>query len=354
MWGEIKFWFSRYKTWIFVGLGLVLSSLVFILVSRFGADADRQMEQQASEVKQVEEVVQEQAKEVVGETEFAKEVQAIPTEQDITAFLDGYSEEIGGDGEYVTEEAYNLIEGEYGWDVRVLAEKGYIVSDIMSADQRVMIQLHQEIQLFNSGVISEEDLVSATSDGYMSVGVPKTLYEISKDLGQRIIISPYTYGVFDATYEPSDYILYSHLTDTGEVEMTYSIDEDYDLGDVSLVDGFVAKVTNEEEGDALYAYLIFKPNKKMTGSEYATALEGLDIQLNGNKTELYTLNEDGYGFLKTVNNILTVQFTDGVYYLGGDSGYSSEDEVALNVKGEEIGLTVAGIDFEREINAEGK
>lgn len=347
MWGEIKFWFDRYRIWFLVGIGFIVLTVVFLLISNFSADESRQMAQQAEEVEEVQEVIQEQQFEILGDSRFSQTVQDIPTEDELIKYLDSSVE--GEISSYTTQEMYNLIEEQYGDSVRSLAERGLILSDSMTADQRLIVQLHQEQVLSVLGEITEEELLSYTIPGEVSVGVPKTLYSIQKYLGQRVVVNNYKFGIRNYVEEEiGDYNIYTHSTHTGEIEVGYEITEPVDFGDVSLLTGYVAKGQNSQTGaKTLYTYLVFKPNKEMTGEEYLENIKGLDIQLNN--SELSERRDGVEDVLTGDTKVLPVHIIDSLYYYGDIDGYDSNDPVTLTIEGKDIGLTIKGTDFEVDI-----
>lgn len=348
MWGAIKFWASRYSRWILVGSGLVVLTLVFVLFTRFSTSDDKQMKDQAKQVEQTKEVVAKQEEEVLGDSNFSEGVKNIPTNKELIALLDTHTSELG-EGVYTTEKAYDYIEEEFGSSVRTLAEEGYILSDEMTADQRLMVQLNQEQILFAYGDIEEDDLLSVTVEDEGAVGLPKTLYNLRQYLGQRLTLNRYTYGVFNEEEHDTDrYNIFHHSTHTGEVSVGYEITDSVDLGDITLIGGYIAKGQNEDSGDkAMYAYLNFKPNKKMTGKEYAEALESLNVQLN--QAEELSVIENGAEDLEYVPNVYPVQFTDSLYFYVSADGYDDTDEVSLSIDGKAIDFNVSGTDFESPI-----
>lgn len=344
MWGEVKFWFSRYKTWVFVGLGFIVLTLIFLLVSSFSADSDRQMAQQVQQVEETQQVIEEQQVELLGNSVFSDKVNDLPTESDITSFLDT-QDWVSDDGDYIAEQSMDKIEEEYGLPVRLLAEEGYLLSDTMSADQRVIVQLRQEQLLFAYGELGEDEIVSILVDDYASIGLPKPVFNVRKYLGQRVTLENYTYGIFNSEeYEPSDNLIFSHSTHTGEIEVAYVVGDEVNLGDVTLVGGYVAKGRHEDTGSkTLYAYLIFKPNQTMTGQEYADAVQGLDIQLNNSEL---TSKEAVDEVVPEIPNVFKVQMLDGLFYYSDDDGYDSNDDVTLDINNQDITITVAGTNFE--------
>lgn len=347
MWGEIKFWANRYSKWILVGLGLVGLTLVFLLFSQFSASEDRQMKEQVKQVEQTQEVIEEQRQDVVGDKDVADAVKQLPTDSELIAFLDTHREALGEDV-YTTDEAYSLIEEEFGKPTSLLAEQGYILSEGMTADQRLIIQLYQEQVLFSHGEINEEDLVSLTLDGSGSVGIPKTIYNARKYLGQRLTVNSYKYGIFnEAEYEADDYNIFSHDTSTGEINVGYDIPDSYKFGDVTLVGGYVAKGQNATSGEkSIYTYLVFKPNKTMTGKEYLDTIKELDIQINKSQP---SERVDGDELLDESKNVYPVQIIDSLHFYGEEDGYNENDEVTLSIDGELIDLVVSGTSFESAI-----
>lgn len=344
MWGEVKFWFSRYKTWVFVGLGLVGITLLFLLISSFSANEDRQMARQVQEVEETQQVIEEQQVELLGNGAFSSEVNALPTESIVTSFLDE-QEWVNDTGDYLSERSMDKIEEEYGEPTRILAQEGYLLSDGMTADQRVIVQLKQEQLLFAYGDIDESDLVSVVVEDYASVGLPKPIFNVRKYLGQRVSLENYTFGIFNSEeYEPSDNLLFSHSTHTGEIEIAYIVDEEVNLGDVTLIGGYVAKGQHETTGGkTLYAYLLFKPNRVMTGQEYSEAIKELDIQLNNSEL---SFREDVDEFVEELPSVFKVQMTDGLFYYTDEDGYDSNDAVTLDINNKNVAISVAGTNFE--------
>lgn len=348
LWGEIKFWFDRYRTWFLVGIGFLVLTGAFLLISRFSSDTDRKLEQQAQQVEQVQQVVEEQQQELLGDSRFAQEVQSIPTESQLVDFVDSQIE--GAVSSYTSEEVNELIEREYGLTVRLLAESGYILSDAMTADQRTMIQLYQEQALYSAGDIEEEDLVSVTIDVY-GKGIPKTEYNVSKYLGQRIMVDYYTYSILNLEEKEVPHnTLFTYDSSVGDITMTYNIAETINLGDVNLIGGMVLKGNREMfEDNIAQAYLIFQPTVNMTGEEFTETIENLDIRLNGFESIEIEFNQGDV--LRTTNNVLTVQIVDGMFGFRDESGAEEDafSEMNLEINGETIPLEVSGLDFEANI-----
>lgn len=347
LWGEIKFWFDRYRAWVLVGLGFIVLTLAFLLISRFSADSDRQMARQAKEVEEVQEVIQEQQFEILGDNRFHQAVQDLPTEEELISYLDSSVE--GEIDSYTSEEMNILIGEQYGGAVRMLAREGLILSTSMTADQRLIIQLNQEQILISNGIITEEELLSYTIPGGVSIGIPKPLYSVQKYLGERIVINNHNFGIRNyEEVEIGEYSIYRHSTHNGEIEVGYVITEPVDFGDVSLLTGFVAKGQNSQTGaKVLYTYLVFNPNKEMTGEEYLETIKGLDIQLN--HSELSERRDGEEVALTGDTKVLPVHIIDSLYYYGDIDGYDSNDPVSLTIDGKDIGIAIIGTDFEVDI-----
>lgn len=349
LWGEIKFWFDRYRAWVLVGLGFIVLTLAFLLISRFSADSDRQMARQAEEVEEVQEVIQEQQFEILGDSRFSEEVNALPTETEIISFLETKQEELG-DNNYLSNQAMELIREEFGDATRNLAEEGYILSDTMTAENRVIVQLFQEQLLYAMGQLEDEDVLTFISFETGGFGIPKPLYEVRKPLGEGVRITNYTIGVFNMEEkEASETLLFAHSTHTGELDMAYTIPEGENLGDVSLVGGYVAKGGIDTGEKAIYAYLYFKPNYAMTGEEYANKLDELDVQINGFTVDTETTKDIGKELLVNIPMLTEVQMTDGFFNYTDSEGYNESDSVTLTINNKEIDIITSGIDFEYEI-----
>lgn len=349
MWGEVKFWLNRYKAWVFVIGGLGVLTLGFILFSRFSTDGDRQMARQAEQVEETREVVAEQQRDALGDSEFSEKVRNLPTESELIAFLDTHAEELGEDV-YTNTEANDLIESEFGKPVRTLAEYGYIISDGLTADQRMIIQMYQEQVLLSWDEITQDELVSVIVDTPFNMGVPKAVYNPKNYLGQRLVVNSYSYGIFDAQEkEVSEFSLYNHDNSSGDISVGYNIEEPVNFGDIELVGGLVAKGTEGSTGQkAMYTYLVFKPTKKMSGAEYYDAIGALNVTLNGGKI---SFAEYGSSIKEDVPAVYPVQITDSVFYYVDEDGYDENDDVTLTVGGEDIPLTVVGTDFEIDIES---
>lgn len=305
------------------------------------------MAQQAEEVEVVQEVIQEQQFEILGDSRFSQTVQDLPTEEELISYLDSSVE--GEIDSYTTKEMYSLIEEQYGRTVSKLAEEGFILSDSMTADQRLIVQLNQEQILAMLGDITEEELLSYTIPSGVSVGIPKTLYNVQKYLGQRIVINNYNFGIRNYEEEEiGDYNIYTHSTHTGEIEAGYVINEPVNLGDVEMLTGYVAKGQNSQTGaKTMYAYLVFKPNKEMTGEEYLETIKGLEIELN--QSEPSERRDGEEEVLTGDTKLLPVHIVDSLYYYGDIDGYDSNDPVSLTIDGKDIVLTIMGTDFEVDI-----
>lgn len=347
MWGEIKFWVSRYSRWLFVGLGLVVMTLIFILVSRFSASDDRQMKKQVQQVEKTEEVVQEQQEDILGESQFAQAIQDIPTEKELIAFLD--SQEYDSSDSYTEEEAYDLIREEYGEGVEYLAENGYIISDAMTADQRTTVQLFQEEVFSIFEDLPEEELVAYTQTEGFVPGIPKTQSNVRKYLGQHMVVNSHIYELrgFEETEMPDEYSLMSLDTNEENVEVIYEVDDELDLGDITLTSGFLAKATNPEV-QYLVAYLVFKPNQPMTGEEYVKAIEGVDIKLNNSEpSERIDVQE---GVFEDIDmTLLPVHRVDSLHFYGEEEGYDSNEDVTLTVNGKKVNISLQGRELKGEI-----
>ena len=347
LWGEIKFWFDRYRTWVLVGLGFIVLTMAFLLISRFSTDSNRQMARQAEEVVQTQQVIQEQQEELLGESNFSQAVQDIPTENELMDYVDSQTE--GEVNSYTSQRVYDLIEGEFGETVRILAENGYILSDVMTADQRTIIQLYQEQVLWLNGDVSQEDLVSLTIDEY-GVGIPKTSFNVRKYLGQQLSINNYKYTVMDAEEkEVPENAIYVYDSGYGDITMSYNIEETVNVGKVDIIGGFVLKADKDVvDINVTMAYLIYQPKDNMTGQEFIEELDNMEITVNGVEVSNKKYNPDG--LVEQTPHILTVQMVDATYEFWDESEQDVFSEIKLEVNGKEVPLTVSGLDFVQEID----
>lgn len=351
MWGEVKFWAARYWKWILLAIGMLLMTAIFVIVSRFSASDDSQMKKIVKEEEKIEQTVQKQELDIIGDSDFPEEVENLPTEQEILTHLYEISEETGKEIKVYSEEAFEEIEKEFGRASAMLVREGYNVSSEMTAEQRNTMKIIQVSYMLDNGLLGEGvdygDLNTYVwyekSPTLLPIGVPKPKYHIRKYLQGNIEVTDYDYGV-GIEEDKMTYTLFD--VNKEYVENGYDVPSKVELDDVIVKGGMVTKMDSPERRGAMI-YIVLQPKHTMESEEFMEMYDRLEVEYGGKEVKNKMSTSD---FLGDISNMYSTQIIDVLYTFDDqEDGYTGEEPVELKVNGEEIPLEIKGKEFTSKV-----